>query len=602
MSSCDPSTRRPRGEDGFTLVEVMVAFALLATVLVTTLPVLVNLLRSTAVTKSHTQAKNLSQERLDQLRSLRFHVDRQNGPFLDLLDIYYTNATSPATTTTVASGTGNLVGRYVATGGGTGGEPTAPYYRVTTGSIPGAERFSQVITSQFLAADGSPVPAARFQNIYDSQVVGRDQSPSLLLGVTVITTWTLGATTKSYRTYTRITDGRPQAPVIQSQSRAVAVDVTSNAADATTLELQAGVARLDGAQSSGSSVSGYVTGAVATRTGETTRTGLVTQFALPSRPVTTSGDGNDKRFGNGSNGCSWWAFGNNSTDNVTGDVSAGLPKAPANVGVTAPYNKASGYITNEDKGSCGQLSYDNLVGGGIARPFIDPVARHMGAAPYVRIPFVNGVDSSAASISGAGYVTSNPLPTSPQQTRAGASTSMLSGVVLFPNSPDPTADHTIVNTASQSITHRGLVAAILDTSGIDCVSGTTSTDGTVIGTYTFRLFWWGRGAVEAAPRWHSATWTYNSGTGTSPVLAPGSDVWAPTSTFLGDGTPLSALVQGSGLAPNVLSTGATNGLRGFPTGVFTLTTAPTLFNESNVGFSAINVQLGQLSCVADDQR
>ena len=55
--------------------------------------------------------------------------------------------------------------------------------------------------------------------------------------------------------------------MIQTQARAVAVDMTSNAADTSTLELQAGVMKLDGAQSSGSSVSGYVTGALATPTG-----------------------------------------------------------------------------------------------------------------------------------------------------------------------------------------------------------------------------------------------------------------------------------------------------------------------------------------------
>ena len=356
MSTCDAPTR-PRGEDGFTLIEIMVAFGLLVIVMVSTLPVLVNMLRSTAVTKSHTQAKNLTQERLDQIRSLRFHVDRQNGPFLDLLDIYYTNAKSAGTPTTVVSGTGTLVGRYLASEGGMGGEPLAPYYRVTTGPIPGAQGYSQVITTQFLAADGSAVPAARFQDLYDSQIVGKDQSPSLLMGVTVITSWTLGTTTKKYSTSTRITDGRPQAPVIQSQARAVAVDVTSSAADGSTLELQAGVARLDGAQSSGSSVSGYVAGAVATRTNVAPETGRVSQFALPSRPLSSAGSTGPRSFGNGSGGCSWWGFGKTNTSNVDGDVSGGLPKAPADVDAATPFNKASGYITNETSGPCGQLSY-----------------------------------------------------------------------------------------------------------------------------------------------------------------------------------------------------------------------------------------------------
>jgi type II secretory pathway pseudopilin PulG len=588
VSGCDVRNRA-RGEDGFTLIEVVVAFGLLVVVMVSALPVFVHMLRATAVTKANTQAKNLAQERLDQLRDLRFHVDRQNGPFLDLLDSYYTNATSTGPTTTVTSGSGTLTGNYVAAGGGTGGEPPAPFYRVRTGPIPGATTFSQIIDTQFLSPAGTTIPASRFENIYNSQTVGSDQAPSILVGVTVITSWTYGGATKTFRTYTRITDGRPQAPVIQSQARAVAVDMTSNAADTSTLELQAGVVKLDGAQSSGSSVSGYVTGALATRTGVTPATGKVTQFALPSQAVAISGSTAAQAFGAG---CSWWGFGKTDTSNVTADVSAGLPIAPTNVGPSAPFNTATGFIAKNSGSTCGQLSYDNLAGGGIARlPLLDPIGYEMGAAPYVQIPDVTS--GSGASISGAGYVTSNPLPTSPQQTKAGAQATMISGLVLFPNNPEATTN---------PVGGKGLVAAILDQSSVDCVSGTSSVNGTIVGKYTFRLFWWGKGTADAVARWHTARWTYDSSINAAAVLTTGSDVWDPANTLLGNGRRLSELVQGSGTAPNIVATGASNGLRGFPTGVFTLTTAPTLFNETSPGFSAINVQLGQLSCVADDQR
>ena len=154
MSGCDVRDALA-GEEGFTLIEVVVAFGLLGVVMVSALPVFVNMLKATAVTKANTQAKNLAQERLDQVRDLRFHVDRQNGPFLDLLDTYYTNATSTGPTTTVASGSGSS-GNYVAAGGGTGGEPAAPFYRVRTGPIPGATAFSQIIDSQFLARPDQP--------------------------------------------------------------------------------------------------------------------------------------------------------------------------------------------------------------------------------------------------------------------------------------------------------------------------------------------------------------------------------------------------------------------------------------------------------------
>ncbi len=587
MSGCE--NRHVRRDDGFTLIEVIVALALLVVVMVSALPVFVRMLQATAITKAHTQAKNLSQERLDQMRNLRFHVDRQNGPFLDLLDTYYTNAKSASPVTTVASGTGTLTGRYVATGAAAGGEPAAPFYRVSTGPIPGAPSFSQIIDTQFLAPDGSVVPAARFVNVYDSQTVGQDQAPSLMVGVTVITSWTYGGTTKMFRTYTNITDGRPQAPVVQSQARAVAVDITSNAADGSTLELQAGVTKLDGSQSSGSSVSGYVTGALATRTGSSPVTGKVDKFLLPSQAVSTSGSVNPQSAGAG---CSWWGFGRTDTSNVTGDVSAGLPLAPSNVTAATPFNTASGYISRNGGGSCGQLSYDNLYGVGIGRPVADPLGYQMGAAPYVRVP--DTTSGGGASISGSGYVLSNPLPSSPQQTKSGAAAAMGASVVLFPNNPESTFNTTIGS--------KGLVAAQLDLGSVDCVSGTSAVDGTAVGKYTLRLFWWGRGTADAVARWHLATWTYNSATNTAPVLAGGSDAWDPANTVLGNGARLSELVQTSGAAPNVVSIGATNGLRGFPTGVFTLTTAPTLVNELSPGYSAINVQLGQMTCVADDQR
>lgn len=585
MSGCDARIRT-RGEDGFTLIEVVIAFGLLVVVMVSAVPVFVSLIKVTAVTKAHTQAKNLAQERLDQMRDLRFHVDRQNGPFLDLLDLYYTNAKSASPVTTVTSGTGTLTGQYIAAGGGTGGEPAAPFYRVSTGPIPGATRFSQIIDTQFLAPDGTAVPASRFQDIYDSQTVGKDQAPSLMVGVTVLTRWTYGGTTKTFRSYTRVTDGRPQAPVIQSQARAVAVDITSNAADSTTLELQGGVVKLDGAQSSGSSVSGFVTGAIASQTGVTPVSGRVTQFSLPAQAATSSGSTAAQSPG----GCNWWGFGKTDTSNATGDVSAGLPKSPANVDSASPPNQVSGFIAANSGGGCGLMSYNNLAGGGTARS--DGIGYEMGAAPHVLAPDTTG--GSGPAITGSGYVTSNPLNTTPQQTKSGAAVSMTNSVVLFPNNPESTYNTTLGS--------KGLVAAILDQGSVDCVSGTSGADGTIVGKYTLRLFWWGKGPSDPSPVWHLAKWTYDSSVNSAPVLAAGSATWDPVNTFLGNGLRLSDVVQASGAAPNVVASGATNGLRGFATGVFTLSTASTITNEPSPGTSAINVQLGQLSCVADDQR
>src|SRR3954451_20950999 len=97
---------------GFTLIEIMVALGLLVVVMTAALPAFLGMLRSTVTTKMETQAKNLTQERLEQMRDLRFHVDRQNGPFLDVLDVYYTNAPVTPVSTSVTAGGATLTGIY----------------------------------------------------------------------------------------------------------------------------------------------------------------------------------------------------------------------------------------------------------------------------------------------------------------------------------------------------------------------------------------------------------------------------------------------------------------------------------------------------------
>lgn len=575
------STSSKRRDEGFTLVEVMVAMGLTAVVLVAALPALLSMLRSSVTVKKDTRAKNLTQERVEQLRDLRFHIDRQNGPFLDLLDIYYTNAKAAAPVTTLSVGGTTLTGQYVATGTPAAGEPSVPFYRTSVSNVNGAAGFSQVITAQFLGPDGSPVPAARFQDRYDSQTVGQDQAPTLLVGMTVITKWTDGTRAKSYRTYTRVTDGRSALPVIQTQAKAIAVDVTSTAADGTTLELQEGTASSDGAQSSGSTVSGFAAGALATRTGAATITGAQAQFNLPTSGVTATGATSPQA----GSSCSWYGFGRTAVTNVTGDISTGLPKAPADVDSTTPSSTFGASVGDNSGGGCGLLSFDNTVGGGIARTS-DALGFEMGSGPYVRIP--DTASGSAAAVGGNAFVSSNVLTSIPQKSTAGASAFTKRKVVLFPNNPESGG--------------QGLMSVTLDSASVTCASGSSTTDGTVVGKYNLTVGWWGRLASEATASWRTATWVYDSSAST-PMVQTGA-AWNPTGTFLGNGLRLSDVITTSiaGTSPATVNTGANTGLRGFTNGVLTLTTASTLTNELVAGYSAIKVQVGQLTCVADDQR
>ncbi len=588
MSTHRSSRRRAGVDSGFTLVEVLVALGLITVILAAALPVFVSMLKATTVTKLETQAKNLGQQRLDQMRNLRFHVDRQNGPFLDLLDMYYTNAKSISPVTTVTVAGVPLTGHYVATAAAANGHPAGPFYQVTTGPLPSPyNTFSQTIDTQFLKADGTPLPASVYQDRYDSQAVGADQNPSLIVGVTIITSWTHNGVAKSNRLYTRITDGRPQLPVIQSQGRATAVQVSSTAVDGSTLQLQGGVATVDGAQSSGSSVAGYATGIVVVD-GSTTTTGKVSQFNLPGQAVSTAGSGSPQT----ANGCSWYGYGSNDISNVSGDISSGLPKGPANVDAASPANVFSGYLQDIGSPACGQLSFDTLAHGGLARS--DAIGSLIGAAPFVKI---RDSASNAQSVVGSVYASATPLNASPQRTTAGAAVTMTKPLVLFPNTAEPMAAATA-----------GLVKIQVANASVSCVSDASPG---VRGRYQLVLSWYGQGPGDSAPRWHQRTFNYDSSVSSTPTVAAGSDVWDPTNTFLTGGIRLSDLVQvslsASGL-PAVLSEGAQTGLRGFPNGVLTVTSASTLANEPLLasglpsGYSAITTVVGKVTCVADDRR
>jgi hypothetical protein len=162
---------------------------------------------------------------------------------------------------------------------------------------------------------------------------------------------------------------------------------------------------------------------------------------------------------------------------------------------------------------------------------------------------------------------------------------MAQPVVIFPNT---------------GVTPGGLVKVTLTTAAVDCTSGSTPT---VSGNYSVKLEWFGQGPADTAARWHSRTFTYNSATSATPSAS--GDAWDPDNTSLSSGLKLSQVVQvslsGSGM-PQVLSQGAQTGLRGFPNGILTVTTAPTLTNELAPGYSAINVVVGKITCVADDLR
>src|SRR4051794_13593341 len=152
------SRSRSTSDGGFTVIELLVALTVLALASAAMVPMMIVGSAAAAAARLHTQAKALAQQRIEQLHDLQFHVDRQNGPFVDLLDIYYTDLGTTAVSRT--RGAETMLGQWVGSGAGTAGEPSTPFYRVKVASVPGYPKFSQTIDTQFLNTNGAVLPAS----------------------------------------------------------------------------------------------------------------------------------------------------------------------------------------------------------------------------------------------------------------------------------------------------------------------------------------------------------------------------------------------------------------------------------------------------------
>src|SRR4051812_8932797 len=94
----------------------MVALGIIMTVMAALLPQLVVGIRAGGTSKLITQAKGIAQGQLERMSNLPYHVARDSGDYLDVLDYYYKNRTVPTVPAACTSG-----GAYVAPASGWAG-------------------------------------------------------------------------------------------------------------------------------------------------------------------------------------------------------------------------------------------------------------------------------------------------------------------------------------------------------------------------------------------------------------------------------------------------------------------------------------------------
>ena len=271
--------RRTAGEDGFSLVEILVSITIFGIAATAVLPLLLAGIRGGTHAKLTTQAKNIGQERLELMRNLPYYVAQQNGDYRDVLDIYYRDLANPGT---VASGDPCSSRRYESA--------TLSYVCAVPATTIGGAVFNQTVRSTFVNSAGAAVaPRAG----YNSQATSADAPASNLLDVVITTTWTQGGESRDFVLRSRIANTASETPLITSKARASAVKVSSTTADGAVLQLEAGIFSADGSKSTASSASATAVGAYGSLSSGTDVKGAEVSLSAPpddvvSTPVSVS--------------------------------------------------------------------------------------------------------------------------------------------------------------------------------------------------------------------------------------------------------------------------------------------------------------------------
>ena len=574
---CDAVRRHNEREGGFTLVEIIVAISLVALAAAGAIPLLVVGMRAANTSRLNTQAKNLSQQRFESMRDLQFHVDRQNGPFVDLLDIYYTNrSTTPATRTRAGE---TEVGQWVS-GGASAPAPSGAFYKVSISSIPNYAQFSQTIYTQFLDATGTALAASSFTT-YDSQVEGKDQPPALMVGITVVTTWTDHGVSHSFTSYSRVSDGRGLVSALSTQGQAEFLRVSSTGATGNALTVDLASAQASGGQSTGSLASADVRVLQARDSSGTSYQGATGTATSPSggSSITSPVSGFTSTGGGGN--CGWVGVGPTQVSDVTAATTGGLPQVPSDVDTNSPpTHQVSAQVTAGGNSACGIFGFANQSTSYASNLMLDT------EDPLVR---VNNDPNNSVVISGSAWVNATTAQTAPHSVTSGANTKATKRVQVFPG-------------ASFVTDGFGVVDIQLTQASISCSStvnnGTTTTAAS--GSWTVTIDYWsstdssGHGQRVTLPTytWNSAT---NSGS-TDPLAAinPSSIVVYQNgsttlrlSDYISSWRTARTLVENPNSGVHQLS------------GIVSISTQAVRQDDAS---SVVGLQLGNLSCVADDAR
>lgn len=569
-----------RGGAGFTLVEVMVALGVVALVMLALVPQLVVGIRSTGVAREVTHTKGIAQGQVERMHNLPFHVAREAGQFVDVLDRYYPNASTSASGPTCTGADGNAVppstsatGFVATTGTRCSYEPPAgtAFYRAVEKRLDSAMgNHTIVVDTQFLS-DATPPAAVTPDPTYNSQTTGKDNPPSNQVGVTVTVFSHSFPTRRPVTLYTQIASQPPTLTRLRARSGVRVLEVgsaTLSGSDAVPLSLSAGVLNIVGSLSTASKISLNRAAVTATRGTGTTAFGLSAADAAPPSVTTPLRSAGESAL---TEGCVLACWGASELSSVLVSSDDGLPivgssTSPARATLTGATNNGISFGNAVDP-----ADYDATLG------FTgSPVnlVRLDTAATRSAVTVTPCTSPGTAYVAGAGYVTSTVTDV---LSCASASAAV---VGLFPTTAAP----------------NGVVRIELVSATATCrVQGTTHAPTT---DYDYQL---------VVKYWDNAASQYQA---VGPITkATTTDLLAAVdlTTPVGGGKQLGAYIASwSSVTPDRVKTVAAANIAevNIP-GVVTISTQPTRPDPAITDGSTpavVSLTMGALSCYAEDRR
>lgn len=596
---------RLQDAEGFTLIEILVALVIFAVISMSLVPLLASGLKASYLTKLATEAKNLTVARLNAMRALPYHVAFQNGPFVDLLDEYYTNANTSGTTAIPATGG---TGQYVASGTVPGQVGTGSYYQVSFGSPPEPSGFSQIVYAQFIVPD-TETPTSTGDTVitppstYNSQATGTDSPPSLAVAVTVVTSYQAAGVTHSERAATQIADTGHNAPLVLAQAGGDAFTFSSTASDGTELSGNLTQVGVNGSLANESTASASVLGGQFSRVDPTGATSYPQTLGVdpppavsPPDPAGSPGAG----AGASASACTWNYLGPTGYSNLTSTVANAQPRAPYDI--ESAGDSVTAVLNSDGQGGCSgtqfarnAFAFTNAVNtGDTTTPAMDIPA----GEPMVSIPDASSIgdplvttsaqlDTPALSFSSTGQIV-NPVT-------SGASISYNEPTLLFPGMPFVSASSLSCGSSCTVATENALVVVDLASVQVSCSSQSGAS-----GAYSGTLYVWEQSSPTTAGAYVSYPLSWSTSASSPPTLPSLATTVGYTAT--GTPVPLSTYLSSWSAGTIIQQQSSTAGDHTIP-GALAIDTQPTLSSDgSPISGSEIDMQIGRVSCVSEDNR